>query len=158
MNTFRPLLRRDWLGSGPAQLWVMLNPSTADDTVDDPTLRRCIRFAQREGYSGLRVVNLFDRRATSPSDMVAPLRSPNWDAGIRTAVAETLGPIVCGWGASPVVQPAHVAEMVNILRMSDRPLACLGTTQSGAPRHPLYVRKREPLAPFMPTGARAGSK
>jgi hypothetical protein len=66
-GTWRYYLARHWAPKGEALAFVMLNPSTADATVDDPTIRRCIGFARRDGYAGLVVVNLFALRSTESS-------------------------------------------------------------------------------------------
>src|SRR6185369_17379869 len=68
---YRYSLRREWIGGAGTVCFIMLNPSTADASVDDPTIRRCIGFAQRWGYQILEVVNLYAYRATRPRDMFA---------------------------------------------------------------------------------------
>ena len=77
---YRYSLTRVWDDVLPMCIFVMLNPSTADADIDDPTIRRCINFAKREGCGSLMVVNLFAYRATSPADMKAavdPIGSGN---------------------------------------------------------------------------------
>src|SRR5438105_250311 len=68
---YRYLLTRSWDHIPQAMTWIMLNPSTADAFRDDPTIRRCISFARREGCGSIRVVNLFALRATDPRDLTA---------------------------------------------------------------------------------------
>jgi hypothetical protein len=73
--------------------WVMLNPSTADAEVDDPTIRRCMSFAKREGYDGIEVLNLYGLRATKPKHLLdhpdpeGPQNLRHWDAGPTTTVS-----------------------------------------------------------------------
>lgn len=71
MSNHRYTLRRDWLGVGGIVNFIMLNPSTADEIFNDPTIRKCIGFAKRWGFSGLVVTNLFAFRATDPADLRA---------------------------------------------------------------------------------------
>lgn len=145
----RSILRRDWLGGESRLMWVMLNPSTADETTDDPTIRRCIGFSQREGFAGLRVVNLSDVRATDPDALaeVTLPRGPDYFVGLYEALAETSGPVVAAWGAHQMA--ATLAPgFLDWFPYPGRPLVCLGTTKDGHPRHPLYVRKDAPLVPF----------
>lgn len=70
---YRYALTRTWRPDAPLLTFVMLNPSTADAYADDPTIRRCIGFARREGAAGIRVANLFAYRATSPAALVGPV-------------------------------------------------------------------------------------
>ena len=70
-RTYRYALSRVWAADKPYALFIGLNPSTADETLDDPTIRRCIDFAKRWGYGGLVMANLFAYRATNPSEMKA---------------------------------------------------------------------------------------
>jgi hypothetical protein len=144
---YRYRLHRFW-GAGPAMPFVMLNPSTADAFTDDPTIRRCVEFARREGAGGLAVVNLYAFRATKPADLwraVDPIGPDN--ATHLRLVAEQARlsgiPVVCAWGA-------HVGTAASVLTApfmeADR--VCLGKTKHGHPRHPLYVRADQPLEPF----------
>ena len=136
---YRYELTRCW-ANGPIACWVMLNPSTADADVDDPTIRRCIEFSKRWGCGALVVVNLYAWRATNPRDLqraddpIGPHNDRHIDVATRSADT-----VVCAWGAS--ANPERAAE---VLRLISRPM-CLGTTQGGAPRHPLYVHRDTPL-------------
>lgn len=146
---YRHVLWRTWDPDRPALGWIMLNPSTADGHVDDPTVRRCIGFARRDGFGGIRVVNLFDLRATDPShllianDPVGPDADPWGHLGDCPTV-------VAGWGA---VHPHLQWRAADVDRTGDAGrLWCLGTTVHGHPRHPLYLRADTPLKPWRPEG------
>lgn len=138
---YRYRLTRTWDAAAPAVVFVMLNPSTADASEDDPTIRRCLGFARRERAGGLVVANLFAFRATDPKaleDAADPI-GPDNARWIETCVRETSGPIVAAWGASvPKRLDLLVHMRVVALLPLDR-LRCLGRTASGAPRHPLYL-------------------
>lgn len=143
---YRYRLDRGW-GDGPTMGFVMLNPSTADAEADDPTIRRCIGFAKREGCGGLIVVNLFPLRATKPADLWAT--DPLTRMGGQPAELEfhravkDADILVAAWGAD-----TRRAEHWIVERFGAR-MVCLGKTKSGAPRHPLYVRKDAPLVPLL---------
>ena len=115
----------------------MLNPSTANAHVDDPTIRRCIRFARDWGYSKLVVRNLFAIRATKPRDLLI-LENPTGGRSGNQSLARANGAdvIVAAWGA--FVPFGRVATARQLLDPAK--LVCLGTTKDGQPRHPLYVR------------------
>lgn len=126
--------------------WIMLNPSTADASVDDPTIRRVRGFSRRAGHYGFIVVNLYALRATDPAELArhdAP-NGPDNDAAILAA-AEDADQIVCAWGAHPMAPPR--ARAVEHL-LDGLPLFCLGTTKEGEPRHPLYVPGTQELARY----------
>lgn len=129
-----------WWGSGMRMPFVMLNPSTADGLVDDPTIRRCVGFAKAAGMDGIEVVNLFPWRATKPADLVAAhcvghdvASTEQRDHHIREALAAGAFPIAA-WGAHPMA--ARQAQ--SVLRLSDVWFV-LGLTKDGHPRHPLYL-------------------
>lgn len=149
-GAYRYRLTRYW-GPGPMLGFVMLNPSTADADVDDPTIRRCMAFARRENMGGITVANLYALRATDPK----ALKLVNDPAGIgnRDALAEIAGdakandtPLVCAWGAHGTILSTYQA--CDELRRHGARLVCLGKTKDGFPRHPLYVRGDAPLTPF----------
>lgn len=142
---YRYALWRSWDSTRPRCLFIALNPSTADATRDDPTMRRCIAFAKSWGFGGMAVGNLFAFRATQPADMKAephPIGRGNDRWLLRLAAESSLR--VAAWGSHGAWRgrAAHVLEMLDGFE-------CLGVTASGAPRHPLYVRGdtlRRPLA------------
>ena len=129
--------------TGPA-VFLMLNPSTADATVDDPTIRRCRSFAKRWGCAGIIVVNLFAYRSTDPKGLrsaIDPIGPENDEHLMNVALR---GDIVCAWGGN--APENRVKEVVALLKKFKRcRLLCLGTTTTGAPRHPLYVLGDQPL-------------
>lgn len=128
----------------PLCVWMMLNPSTADHAVDDPTIRKCVGFSERLGCGGLVVVNLFAWRATDPEVLVASITEgradvagPKNDAMIEHASA--LSPMIVGWGK---VRPAVRARAQHVWSLGSArrwPMHCLGVNDDGSPRHPLYV-------------------
>ncbi|MER5170680.1 DUF1643 domain-containing protein [Thioclava sp. GXIMD2076] len=140
---FRYLLTRVWDPKGPRALFIMLNPSTATEVQNDPTVERCERRARVLGFGAFRVTNIFAYRATDPKVMRAqpdPV-GPENDRAILESLDWVSGPedrVICAWGA----HGAHLgrgAVVEALLRGADRPLYHLGLTQAGAPKHPLYI-------------------
>lgn len=148
---YRYLLTRpgDSLADKGTALFLMLNPSTADATLDDPTIRRCRNFAKTWACNGIAVANLYALRATNPADLWkhADPVGPDNDWRLR-AIAQEYTDIVCAWGAN--AKPERVAAVANILTAAGGRLWCLGTTKDGHPRHPLYVRGDQALLPWAP--------
>jgi hypothetical protein len=144
---YRYLLTRTW-GEGQPVTWVMLNPSTADASLDDPTIRRCIAFSRLWGYGGLRVVNLFAYRATNPKLLpkVADPVGPDNNQAIRDAVNGC--DIVAAWGKGGSLRERDIAVLNNIL--DDREILCLGMNGDGSPKHPLYLAAQTRLVPYRP--------
>ena len=138
---FRYWLFRRW-APGPVLLLVMLNPSTADASVDDATIRRAVTFAHAHGFGGLSVANLFAYRATKPDDLARagwPV-GPENDWHLEVASRDADG-ICVAWGAVGDRGPAseRVQVVAPILRRAGKPLQCLKLTRSGFPQHPLYL-------------------
>lgn len=150
-GVYRYRLDRTWDRPAGRLLFVMLNPSTADGTVDDPTIRRCRGFTLREGLGGFTVVNLFALRATDPKhlrqhpDPVGPL----CDVHLRLAALGEERPraVIAAWGAHPFAAD-RAAEVVDLFAENRQRLSCLGVTKGGHPRHPLYVKGDTPLLPY----------
>ena len=128
--------------------FIMLNPSTADETKDDLTIRRCIDFARRWGYSGLYAVNLYAWRARDPRELGKPPHEseigPENNSFIRNCVAGC-NLIVVGWGALKNRLQQSRAELVS--GWLENPKA-LGLTKDGHPRHPLTLPKDSELLDF----------
>ncbi|MEZ5776764.1 MAG: DUF1643 domain-containing protein [Paracoccaceae bacterium] len=137
-GAYRYLLTRDW-GGGGRILYVLLNPSTATEERNDPTVERCERRARRAGYGGFAVANIFAFRATDPGDLKRaeePVGKRNDEVLLRAAAKARR--IVCGWGN----HGAHLERgdaVLRLLRTHGGMLWHLGLTSAGRPRHPLYV-------------------
>lgn len=137
---YRYELRRIWDPNGPLLEWIMLNPSTADGTVDDNTIRRCIAFAKRWGYGGIVVRNLYAWRATNPAELVNlddPVGPENRDYLSRADADCT----IVAWGAHPAATGWWNGYPFGWQRtvIQRTALFCLGTNANGSPKHPLYV-------------------
>lgn len=135
-RNYRYALWRWWDKDKPYAMFVGLNPSTADETLDDPTIRRCKRFASDWGYGGLVMTNLFAIRATDPKVMLAhsdPVGVEN-DDYLRD-LARHAALVVAAWGA----HGGHQGRDEDVLRLIPG-VHHLGLTKAGKPRHPLYLR------------------
>ena len=135
---YRYLLTRVW-GPGPKALFVMLNPSTATEVQNDPTVERCERRARALGCGAFRVTNIFAFRATDPKVMRAEADpvGPGNDAAIGES-AVWADRIICAWG-NHGVHLDRGATATALLRATGRELWHLGLTGQREPRHPLYV-------------------
>jgi hypothetical protein len=145
-RVYRYRLTRRW-ARGPSIVWIMLNPSTADERRDDPTIRRCIGFSRAWGFGGLTVVNLFALRTPEPRDLREhpdPIGLDN-DRHI-TAAAASAEQVVAAWGAFAFARER--AEAIQAL--VKRSLLCLSRSASGAPSHPLYLSSAAELIPYSP--------
>ena len=144
---YRWWLRRQWHGgNNQVVCFIMLNPSTADASVDDPTIRRCVGFARDWGYSTLSVRNLFPYRATHPKDLLIALDPAGGDRGENELLAGLTAHLtVLAWGAFvPFERQAKVLYLFRSV-FRGKLLYCLGLTKKEFPRHPLYVRKTQQL-------------
>jgi hypothetical protein len=152
-GVYRYTLTRVWNVGLPLAMFVMLNPSTADATVDDRTIGRCREFAAREGCGGIIVVNLFALRSTDPAGLRTHPDPVGPDNAHYMALALGQNPavVIAAWGAHPFA--AHRAGAVAMvldqqLAVRRLRLKCLGVTKAGHPRHPLYVNGRTPLITY----------
>lgn len=125
-------------------VFIGLNPSTADALKDDPTIRRCVKFALRERCSRLVMLNLYAFRATDPKFLkyCGYQVGPENDRIIAhyMSIAKVA---IAAWGVN--AEP----ERAKAVLQAHPNLMCLGTTKEGHPRHPLYVRADAELVPFM---------
>lgn len=121
-------------------LFILLNPSTADELGPDPTIRRCIGYARAWGFGRLEIRNLFSYRSTDPRALYkadAPEGDPKNLDGLVVAAARA-GRSVCGWGVHGALR-GRGATVAAALRQVTA-LFHLGLTKDGHPRHPLYLR------------------
>ncbi len=148
---YRYALWRTWNAAGGTILFIGLNPSTADEQRDDPTIRRAIGFARRWGYGGVTFCNLFAWRATEPArlkEAAKPFGPHNLRSVMR--LAGRADRVVAAWGNHGSYQDGD-AKIIS--RLGE--LHCLGVTQLGQPRHPLYVGSDTRLVRFVPRPADA---
>ena len=136
---YRYLLTRTWDAAGPKALFVLLNPSTATEVQNDPTVERCERRARALGHGAFRVTNIFAFRATDPRAMLAEADpvGPDNDAAIAES-ALWADRIICAWG-SHGAHRNRGHSVAQSLRATGRPLWHLGLTGGGQPKHPLYI-------------------
>lgn len=138
-RTYRYLLWRRWETDWETNfaMFVGLNPSTADETLDDPTIRRCINFAKDWGYSGLCMANIFAYRATDPKDMIS-IDEPVGAENDRYLLewSKKAGVVIAAWGN----HGSHQGRHDQVLRLIPN-LHCLKVTGAGFPGHPLYLPK-----------------
>ncbi len=139
-NCRRFALWRTWNHRDKTCAFIGLNPSSADETEDDPTIRRCVRFARDWGYGSLVMLNLFDYRATDPKDMMAQAE-PNsiTNDSVISIVTSRAHRVVTAWGN----HGSHLGrdkEVRKKLALGGTVPMCLKVSKTGQPRHPLYLR------------------
>lgn len=151
-RTWRYTLTRTWDFTRPLAMFVGLNPSTATETIDDNTVRRCIGYARNWGYGGLLMMNIFAFRAKDPKVMKSqedPVGPGNNCCLVTMAHKESTGIVVAAWGTHGVFQNRH-QNILKLFLEVGIPLHCLRITKKGFPEHPLFLPgKLEPI-PFTP--------
>ena len=151
---YRYTLTRVWDPAGKRALFVMLNPSTATEVQNDPTVERCERRARALGFGGFRVCNIFAWRDTDPKALRRaddPV-GPENDAAIREgcAWADT---VICAWGTHGALANRG-PEVEHLIRTAGASLHHLGLTKDGHPKHPLYIAYTEQPRPWKDQAAR----
>ena len=136
---YRYTLTRVWEPTGPRAVFVMLNPSTATEVQNDPTVERCERRARALGFGAFRVLNIFAYRATDPREMrrAADPIGPGNDTAILAGLPWA-DQVICAWGT----HGAHLgrgAQVAGMLRKAGARLHHLGLSKDGHPKHPLYI-------------------
>lgn len=148
-------LRRTWDEALPVFVVIGLNPSTADETADDPTIRKCIHFARREGCGSLLMLNLFSFRSTDSSVLKGmktddlTFRTENTKV-VKEETAKAVkagGIVVVAWGGKGEIH--NYGDFFKIV-LGGIPLKCLGHTTKGHPKHPLYLANDTPLEAWTP--------
>jgi hypothetical protein len=148
-KAYRYRLRRVWDQGRGVLPWVLLNPSTADEAILDPTIRRCVGYAQRWGFGGVEILNLFALRSTDPYELYAhpdPV-GPGNDAALLAAAQTAAGGImIAGWGIHGAFN-GRDAQVQRLIASTGANLMCLGKTKGQQPRHPLYLKSDAVLVP-----------
>jgi hypothetical protein len=132
---YRYTLKREWLGNGGMLNWIMLNPSTADDVFNNPTIRKCIGFAKRWGFSSIEVTNLFAMRATDPKELrsVSPADAiGDCNDAFIWHTAKRAKAICVAWGDGGTLY----GRDEDVLRALPIEPWCIRTTKAGNPAHP----------------------
>lgn len=151
-RTYRYRLERHGLSGAGAVAWIMVNPSTADASEDDPTIRKVIGFSERLSAGWVIVGNVFAYRATDVKLLAqaADPCGPDNDAHLRQIMADA-ETVIVGWGPVAKLPPLLRRRYQRIVRIAaelDRPLMCFGTAKDGHPRHPLMLAYDTPLEPW----------
>lgn len=144
---YRYSAHRTWDARGPRAMFVGLNPSLAGGLEDNPTIRRVMGFARLWGCGGVDLLNLFAWRATTPKGLKQALRPDGPDNTahlLRHARRADL--VVAAWGTHGAHRGAGTQIATQLSAVAD--LYCLGRTQAGHPKHPLYLRKDTALESF----------
>lgn len=146
---YRYSLTRVWDGSGTRASFVMLNPSTATEVQNDPTVERCERRARALGHGAFCVTNIFAWRDTDPRAMrrAQDPVGPENDAAILDA-AHWGDVVVCAWGT----HGAHLDRgpaVATLLRGAGLELFHLGLSKAGHPKHPLYIAYTQKPVPWV---------
>jgi hypothetical protein len=134
-------------------VWVMLNPSKADEVDPDPTITKCRKFAEAWGYGGIVVVNLFALRSTNPARLTRhedPVGPENDKWILYNAANQTqmnAGLVVLAWGTKGLFKSRHL-KVIRMLRERGITTHCLKKTKEGHPQHPLYVKDSTKPIPF----------
>lgn len=139
---YRYRLWREWDAEQPRITFVMLNPSTANQTNNDPTIRRVLGFAQTWGYGSLEVVNLFAWCASDPRELSSATDAigPENNRYLLEAATRSLL-LVVAWGQEGRLRDRD-QEVLQLLASQGHSLSCLGTTLRGCPKHPLYLSRQ----------------
>lgn len=144
-RAYRYYLERVWNSALPVLAIIGLNPSTADETQDDPTIRRCIAFAKQDGYGAVVMLNLFAYRSTDPKrlpEVYDPIGPHNNNMLRRHTDGRD---VLLAWGTRGGLYARDYA-VVGLLQ--GKALLCLGKTKDGHPKHPLYLKSDTSMQPW----------
>lgn len=150
---WRTWLERRWDGAaideGNHAAFIGMNPSTADETADDPTVAGCMARARAWGFGAAVMLNIFAYRATDKQRLLetADPIGPGNDAAILEH-ARRAGVVVAAWGQPPRELRGRGAQVARMLAEAGIALRCFAVNADGSPRHPLYVRRDAVLLPY----------
>jgi hypothetical protein len=144
---YRTRLWREWEHGAGSLCLTMLNPSTADANVLDPTVRRGVGFAVRWGFARLDVANLFGLRSTDPSAL-RKHKDPVGQIDVAlVAYAAEATMVVCAWGIHGRIG-GRDARVIELFQKAGIEMWCFGINDDGTPVHPLYLPNDQPLIKF----------
>jgi len=137
---YRYTLQRVWEPEKPLVSFIGLNPSTATEVENDPTVRRCIGYALAWGYGGMRMLNAFGLRSTDPRGLkqIDDPVGPENDRWLRDMTKDVALTVAC-WGVHAEWNGRH-QQILKLMRTANRTIHCLGVTLAGYPKHPLYLK------------------
>lgn len=147
-NKYRYALWRKWNENLPPLVFLMLNPSKANEVDNDATITRCIGFAKREGSGGIIVANMFALCSTNPAGLYTaadPIGPEN--AVWLERVCQCASKVVVAWGNEPIAR-GREADILNLLNVQGIPAYCLGKNKQGSPKHPVRLHGDTPLIPY----------
>ncbi len=139
---YRWWLFRCWAGSLPLIIWIMMNPSTADHSKNDPTILKIMRYSTRWGYGAVLVLNIYAFRTSKPENLPQSMkdrvgaRNDWWIKRMFRFAAKRKTPVVCAWGVK------HEERGRSVRRMADDAglqLMCLEIALNGEPKHPRFL-------------------
>ena len=149
---YRYSLKRTWDARKERVLFIMLNPSTADAIKDDQTIKKCVGFAQRWGYGGITVGNLFALRSRDPNGLLGPHDpvGPKNNAYLQQ-LAKECPVVVAAWGNS--ADKSRLSRLFRqrqsfIKELLQGRMQCLGTNKDGTPKHPVLPAYKTSLKPY----------
>lgn len=143
----RLYLWRRWNKDRPWLMFIGLNPSTADERLNDPTVRRCIGFAHRWGYGGIFMCNVFTLVSSNPQKLNSQPPLVQGAYFVMKVIRERCDKAVASWG-NLITKVRTGESRVERIKEGLSPLYCLGTTKQGQPRHPLYLPSSAELVKY----------
>ncbi len=159
-RAYRYHLWRVWDECLPCLVFVMQNPSTADETADDPTIRKCLHFARRDGFGGISVRNVFALRATDERELLThpdPFGPENELHLLAARNVSVMSRLVIAWG-----KPLGGKRLRSHYNRAECCLVtqspyCLGLNGDGSPKHPLFLANATPLINYREAKTKAGA-
>ena len=146
---YRQLLTRCWDPGLASIMFIGMNPSTADQYVDDPTVRKECGFAARWGYGTLIKCNVMDYRATHPRDLLTVTPQTPENLTVIAQQFDKVNVIVAVWGSLPSKLAGYAETVATLLAKFSGQVMCLGYNKDSSPKHPLYLKNTTTLQPYL---------
>lgn len=139
-------LWRIWDEENPLVMFIGLNPSTANENDDDPTIKSVVRIAKSNGYGGVYMMNCFSYISTDPKGLCFEDVANEWNNHLLVAVSSKCQDVIFAWGNFPIVkEKGRDKELSNMFPNAK----ALHINANGSPKHPLYCKSSTPLMPFL---------